>query len=291
MLKNKPLSHFTTLRIGGPAKAMFEVSSAVELATAIGEAEKMGLSWRVIGHGSNVLAPDDGVSSAIIVFKDDTPPQIEAFGTVRVSGGYPLDAFVRYVVDHGFCGLETLAGIPGTVGGAIAGNAGAYGTWIGTRVQGVKLLWHEGRTREVPAEALAFSYRRSCLRDTREAVLEATFALSPAEPEALKRTMEEKLADRRAKHPDPTTTPTAGSWFKNIRGADGAMTPAGSLLEKAGCRELRVGGASIWPRHANIVVTDGTATAAHVHQLTGEMAARVRGRFGIELVEEVCRLD
>ena len=285
------LSRYTTLRIGGPAKAIFEVASPDEVVAATRDAEDRGLPWRIIGHGSNILAPDDGVSSAVVVFKDSTLPRIDAFGTVRVSGGYPLDAFVRFLVSHGFAGLEALAGIPGTVGGAIAGNAGAYGTWIGTHVRSAKLLWRDGRLREAEASALAFAYRRSILRDTREAVLEATFTLSPAEPAALERTMQEKLADRRAKHPDPATTPTAGSWFKNVRAADGTMTPAGRLLDEAGCRELRVGGASLWPRHANIVVSDGTATAAQVRQLTGEMAARVLGRFGVQLVEEVCHLD
>lgn len=290
ILKNNHLSSFTTLRIGGPASALFEASDPDAVVLSARRAESIGLPWRVIGQGSNILASDAGVAGAVIVFHGGEAPQAGPEGLVRVLGSTLLDDLVGFMVERGLGGLEALAGIPGTVGGAICGNAGAYGTAIGERISRVTLLGRGGEVREVNARELEFGYRHSIIKESREAVLEALIEARPADPAVLRKTMKEKQSDRAAKHPNHRVTPTAGSWFKNIRQSDGTMTAAGRLLDEAGCRELVVGGASLWPRHANIVVTDGRATFAEVDALVSEMARRVEERFDIKLVEEVCRL-
>ena len=290
VFNDKCLSAFTTLRIGGAASALFEARSPDSVMAAARRASSLGLPWRVLGEGSNVLASDEGVSSAVIIFRDDDAPQVHPDGLVRVSGGFPLSLLVSFLCGRGFGGFESLAGIPGTVGGAIAGNAGAYGRCVGERLRKATLLSQDGLVREVTAEEMGFSYRHSRLKESHEAVLEALFETEPCDAAPLMRIMQEKLADRAGKHPDYTQVPTAGSWFKNVRRDDGSMVAAGKLLEEAGCLGLKVGGALLWHKHANIVVTDGAATARDILSLTGEMAARVRERFGIELSPEVCWL-
>lgn len=249
------------------------------------------MPWRLLGHGSNVLVPDEGLAGATIVFRDETPPTRLDDRRVSASGGLALHDFVLFLAELGLGGLETLAGIPGTVGGAIFGNAGAYGTAIGERVRRVRLLMSDGSAREVAGDELGFTYRHSRLKKEPAAVIEATIELAPADRGHLLKTVEEKLADRAAKHPDWKVTPTAGSWFKNIKRGNGTIAAAaGRLLEEAGCKTLRVGGAFLWHKHANIVVTDGRASAADVRELTRRMRERVLERFGIQLVPEVCCL-
>jgi UDP-N-acetylmuramate dehydrogenase len=284
------LKHYTTLRVGGPALALWEAVSAHEVVAAAQEATSMGIPWRVIGYGSNILAADEGVECGIIVFKDSTSPRVCDDGSVVVSGGYLLADLVHLFAQKGFGGIENLAGIPGTTGGAILGNAGAYGSAIGERIISARILDRNGRMRSVAASELAFAYRHSALKETGEAILEAKIAASPADSRAIEETVSKRLSDRSQKHPDPATIPTAGSWFKNLRLADGTMEPAGRLLEATGCKTLRVGGASVWPRHANIIVTDGTATAAEIRTLADTMASRVQLRFGIALAPEVFSL-
>lgn len=289
-LKYKSLSNYTTLRIGGPAEFLALAPSAGVLCVAARDARRRRMPWRLLGHGSNVLAPDEGLAGTTIVFRDETPPTRLDDRRVSVSGGFALHDFILFLAERGLGGLEALAGIPGTVGGAIFGNAGAYGTAIGDRVRRVRLLTREGSVREIAGDELEFSYRHSRLKEEPAAVIEATIELAPADRGRLLEAVEEKLADRAAKHPDWKTTPTAGSWFKNIKRDDGTVVAAGRLLEEAGCKELRVGGAFLWQSHANIVVTDGHASAADVRELTAQMAARVLDRFGIQLVPEVCCL-
>lgn len=293
MLKetDAPLFNYTTLRIGGPAKMLIKAVTSDELIWAVKSAADAGLLWRVIGHGSNILASDRGISGAIIIFKNMEPPVISGDGIVRASAGMPLSELVTALSSLGLSGLENLAGIPGTVGGAIAGNAGAYGSAIGDILKSAVVLARDGNVKTVAASELFFSYRASILKQTLETVIEAEFKTSPSDPALLKKTAEARLADRAQKHPDCKTVPTAGSWFKNPTNKNGERIAAGKLLEEAGCKDLRVGGAYIWPKHANIIVTDGSASAEHVQQLSAEMARRVEVKSGIKLEWEVAYLE
>ena len=281
------LSHHTTFRIGGPATAFLVVRNPDEVVQATWKASGMGLPWHVIGHGSNLLVSDKGFDGAVIVFKDDTPPHRNADGTVVASGGYALGELVAFMAEGGIAGLEDLAGIPGTVGGALCGNAGAYGTAIGDRLKSILLLDRDGGMRRAAASDLRLAYRSSALKESGEVVLEATFHAARGDPDRLRRHVEERLADRRQKHPDPLRVATAGSFFKNPTASDGRRIAAGRLLEDAGCKELAVGGARVWPAHANIIVAEGAAQAAHVGELAARMSARVAEQHGITLVPEV----
>ncbi|MFH0799198.1 MAG: UDP-N-acetylmuramate dehydrogenase [Pseudomonadota bacterium] len=285
------LSAFTTFRIGGPASALARATTADEVLAAATRADAMGLLWRVIGHGSNILVADEGLEAAVIVFQSAEPPQIFNDGRVVVSGGFPLAELVSLLAFKGLAGLEDLAGIPGTVGGAIAGNAGAYGKTIGNLVGSVRLLGRDGRTRELTGLELLFAYRHSILKETTDAILDATLATSPGDATLLMGIVEARLADRRAKHPDHLVVPTAGSYFKNPMSPEGKTIAAGKLLEEAGCKELRAGGAHLWHKHVNIIVTDGNTKAADVLSLAAQMSERVYEHSKIQLSPEVSYLE
>jgi len=289
--RGEPLSSFTTFRIGGPAAALTKATTADEVVAAAERANAMGLPWRVIGRGSNILVADEGLDAAVIVFQSAEPPQISNDGHVVVSGGFPLAELVSLLALKGLAGLEDLAGIPGTVGGAIAGNAGAYGKAIGNLVGSVRLLGRDGRARELAGHELQFAYRHSVLKETTEAILDATLATSPGDATLLMGTVEMRLADRRAKHPDHLVVPTAGSYFKNPMSPEGRPIAAGKLLEEAGCKGLRSGGAHQWHKHANIIVTDGNTKAADVLSLAAQMSERVYEHSKIQLSPEVSYLE
>jgi len=284
------LADHTTFRIGGPARAFRLARSAEEVVEAAWKAEAMGLDWYVIGHGSNILASDTGYSGAVIAFQDNRPPILNRDGTVTVSGGIPLFDLVRFCTAGGLGGFENLAGIPGTVGGSIAGNAGAYGSSIGELLRSAIILDRNGNIRKSEASNISFAYRGSSIKERRETVLEATLSVWRRASYEIEEIVEKRLADRGNKHPDYRVVSTAGSFFKNHQLTDGTRVAAGKLLEQAGCREYRVGNAHPWPTHANIIVTDGVSSAAEVLELTKRMAERVGQIHGIKLESEVVYL-
>jgi UDP-N-acetylmuramate dehydrogenase len=288
--KSIPLAKHTTFRIGGPAQAFIQARSADEVVEAVWKAEGMGLPWQVIGHGSNILASDTGYPGAVIVFKDETPPRIDDDDTVTASGGAGLWGLIDFMAGSGLAGLEDLAGIPGTVGGAICGNAGAYGMAIGERIDSVLLLDRNGSMRKVYREDLKFTYRGSSIKENGFVVLEATFSTRIEDPSTIREAVEDRLADRAKKHPDPDLVCTAGSFFKNPVSEDGKRIAAGRLIEEAGCKGFRVGGASLWDTHANIIVTDGNALAKDVKKLAQLISGRVGEHWGIDLTPEVSYL-
>ena len=286
---NEPLAKYTTFRIGGPAQIIYTARTADAVQTAVEHAEREGLAWRVIGEGSNILASDTPYEGAIITFKHATLPTITTSGNIIVSGGTNLGKLVYFCIGCGFQGLEMLAGIPGTVGGAIAGNAGAYGTTISTDLTKVCLMARDGTTCTVAAHELEFDYRTSRLKKTGEVVLEAHFKFSLGDCHELKAATYAARAARSEKHPNYFQTPTAGSFFKNLPPPPGETKrfAAGKLLDHVGARTMQVGHAGLWHKHANIVVNFGRATARDVKDLTSEMAERVKDKFGVELEPEV----
>lgn len=268
-------------------QAFYEAHCTDEVVEATWKAEGMGLPWQVIGHGSNILASDEGYAGAVIVFRDERPPVMGVDGFVTASGGLSLTNLIKFMAESGCAGLEDLAGIPGTVGGAIAGNAGAYGSAIGERVESVLLLDRNGTMRRVGGDDLEFSYRWSSIKENGFVILEAKLRAELCDPAEINRTIAERLTDRAKKHPDPETVGTAGSFFKNPTASDGTRIAAGRLIEESGCRDLKYGGASLWHSHANIIVAETDTRASDVKRLSDEMAYRVSKRFGIELTPEV----
>lgn len=292
----EPLRLHTTLRIGGPADYFYPATTADRLVAALRAARELDVPVFLLGGGSNLLVSDDGFRGLVVRNAIET---LEFDGTaVHVGAGHDFLDLIRRCRDRGLAGLEFAAGIPGSVGGALYGNAGCYGRDIGSlTIEGTHATPDGAVVETRPAAWYQFGYRDSRLKREPRVLLSALLQLARGEPGAIGREIEEKLEIRRAKHPEWRVEPTAGSYFKNLppdwqmpgaRHSPGTRrVPAGQLLDECGCRGLRVGGAMVYEKHANIVVNAGHATAADVLALAAEMKRRVRERFGVALEEEV----
>jgi UDP-N-acetylmuramate dehydrogenase len=264
-------------------------ATPAEVVSAIAALRAGGEDFLLMGGGSNILVSDRGVDATVVRFVSDEP-LIERDGhTVTVSGGSDLDAVVRLLGEQGLGGLTFCSGIPGTVGGAIVGNAGAWGKQVGDVLESVTLLAPDGSVTEVGGEDLGFAYRHSDLKEDGRIVLAARFRLAPADPASLDGERAEILMQRAERHPDVELEPCIGSFFRNIEPTSKAerRQAAGWFLEQAGAKFMRVGGARVFERHANIIVRDADGTADDVYQLAEKMKEAVRDKFGFELVREV----
>ncbi len=204
-----------------------------------------------------------------------------------------INGLVRWTIHHGAAGLEAWAGTPGTVGGAIFGNAHFGGRLIGELVVETRLVSRDGADADVPASAMAFGYDRSRLQETGEVLLSAVFGVSRGEPTALRATARASLAFR--KRTQPLETPSAGCIFRNPEPGrdvmpDGIPWSAGALVDRAGLKGAAIGGARVSPTHGNFIVNEGTATAADIKRLIDDCRAAVRDRFGVELRDEIVYL-
>ena len=296
--KDLPLSELTTFRIGGPARLAAFAQSAAEIALALAAARDAGVSARCLGGGSNVLASDDGYDGLILLNRIGGLSFRE--GTATVGGGYDWDDLVQAAVEEGLGGVAAMSGIPGSVGGAIYGNAGAYGECVSDRLLSITLVDAAGKVRTVEPAELGFTYRGSALKRTGEVAVEATFRLDRGDSTELLARREGILATRRSKHPAPEAG-TAGSFFKNIErpeerekviqalglNDDGRRIAAGLVLDKVGARGMREGDAAVFEKHANIIVNVGHASAGDVLALSGRMRGKVLEMFGIGLEREV----
>jgi UDP-N-acetylmuramate dehydrogenase len=284
------LAPFTTFRVGGPADCLVEAHGSAELVRAVELARAHGLPLTILGGGSNLLVGDAGVRGVVIrVRGGDTV--LEGDGRVRADAGVSLNSLVRWTIGRGFAGLEAWAGTPGTVGGAVFGNAHYGGRSIGELVDSVRLTSVGGDVSDVAAAEMAFAYDRSRLQQTGEVLLSARFALQPgADPGVLRETARRSLAHR--KRTQPLDTPSAGCIFQNPDPAvdavpDGIPWSAGALIDRAGLKGHEIGGAAVSTAHANFIVNRGGATAADIRQLIDLCRATVQDRFGVRLREEV----
>lgn len=287
--RDVPLRELTTLRVGGPAAVVCPVHNPAQALRFQSAAAAADVPWVVLGGGSNVLADDRGFAGAVLAVAGR---DCEARGdVVTVAAGLPLDELVTRTLAAGLTGLEFASGIPGTVGGALAGNAGCYGHEIGEFLREAVVLGADGALRRLDAGECGFRYRGTALRDNGAVVLEAVLQLRRGGLDVAAAEREAHLADRRAKH--PVTEPSAGSWFRNLEAAEpgGRRQAAGALLEQAGAKGMREGDAAVFARHANIIVNLGHAGSGDVRRLAGRMREAVRDRFGVTLVEEVRYLD
>jgi len=284
-----PLRDHSNFRIGGPADFFCEAATLDVLRSALAAARESGLRARVIGGGNNILFDDAGFRGLIVknaargLERKDRPS-----GEARVTAvsGTPLRDLVDFCSEHGLEGMEFMAGIPGSVGGAVCGNAGAFGCCLGDRLEEAWLLSPDGSERLEKRGYFDFAYRGSRLKTGGDVVLEAAFALAAGGKAAIEARIEEYLSLRAARHPDSTMA-YAGSFFKNPVGPDGRKIPAGMLLEQVGAKGAEVGGAAVFGGHANFLYNRGGATAAEVLALARELKDRVRAKFGIVLEEEV----
>lgn len=276
---DEPLAPYTTWRIGGPADLLFRPLDNTECRIALELASDSQIPVTFLGAGSNVLIADKGIRGLVVQTKNIR--EIVWDGSlVKVGAGLPLSLLSQLSVEKSFSGLEFAAGIPGSVGGAVLMNAGAYGSCIGDLVLTVKTFTKEGQEKTYSQHDLEFSYRNSILKHAQELVTEVVFSLKPGTAKAGKEIMEEYLRLRKSKH--PLHLPNAGSVFKNPPG-----TPAARLIEAAGAKGWRVGGAQVAMEHANFIVNLGQAKACDVVELIEEVQKAVEEHFSICLETEV----
>jgi UDP-N-acetylenolpyruvoylglucosamine reductase len=278
-----PLARLTTIRTGGTARLFARPGTIEDLERLISWAAAEQVEVGVVGSGSNLLVADAGFNGLVIKL-DGELSRVERDGTrLLCGGGARLPAVSAKAAQAGLTGLEFGVNIPGTVGGAVRMNANAYGGQLAAVLEWADVVTPSGTDRRVP-EQLGFGYRSSALGRS-EIVARASFALESSEPGEVKATLGEMRARRKAAQ--PSGVKTFGSTFKNPDGPLAGGRTAGQLLEDAGCRGLRVGGASFSDKHANFIVNRGDATTADVIALMAEGRRRVADRFGIELEPEV----
>lgn len=278
----EPMSRHTSFRIGGPARRMAFPERGEQLVLLLSFAESCGARPLVIGNGTNLLAPDQGVDRLVV---NTSGMASMALGpepqTVTAEAGVSLARLADYACRQGLAGLEFAHGIPGTLGGAVCMNAGAYDGEMKQVVKQVTLLLSEEGIRTVSGAEMEFGYRRSLLTDRPEAVvLSAVLQLEAGEPEKIRETMRALMARRKASQ--PLEYPSAGSTFKRPVGQF-----AGTLIDQCGLKGFTVGGAQVSPKHAGFVINTGGATCADVLAVMEQVRQRVLEETGVRLEPEV----
>ena len=280
------MAKHTSFRTGGPARRMAFPRSGEQLVLLLSLAEDCGARPFVMGSGTNLLAPDQGLDRLVIITSGLSRLEMGAeSGTLLAESGVSLARLADFACKQSLTGLEFAHGIPGTVGGGVCMNAGAYGGEMKQVVSSVSALFPEEGVRVLTGEALAFGYRRSFLTEHPEAVvLSAVFRLFPGNPESIRETQRSLMARRKASQ--PLEWPSAGSTFKRPEGHF-----AGTLIDQCGLKGLRVGGAQVSEKHAGFVINRGGAASADVRELIRQVQARVFEKTGVRLEPEVKFVD
>lgn len=280
VLVNEPMAGHTTFRIGGPADYFIEAADAEEIRWAIAVCREEGLPWFVLGRGSNLLVGDRGFRGVVLsVYREFQGIETEQ-ETVRVKAGTLLTTLTGKLLEESLTGMEFASGIPGTVGGAVMMNAGAYGGEMKDIVREVTVLTPEGEILCLSAAEMKFGYRTSVVKEKEYIVLSAVLELKKGDPEEIRRKMQELKAKRVEKQ--PLEYPSAGSTFKRPEGYF-----AGKLIMDAGLAGARVGGAQVSEKHCGFVVNTNDATAADVRELMSRVQKTVEEKYGVRLEPEV----
>jgi len=282
---NSPLSRWCTLQVGGPAKAVATPANRQELQSLLAVLAKLGVCWRIIGRGSNLLVSDAGYDGVVVMLGRKFAAITERAGEkagetlVRVEAGCNLMKLVNWCAAQGLAGLEFAAGIPGSVGGAVVMNAGAWGKEMSDALSAATFLRQSGEFVERKKADLAFSYRH--LDAEGMVVVAAEFSLQTGDRQAIESRASQLMRDRKEKQPQGLAN--AGSFFKNPAG----LPPAGKLIQDAELKGLSVGGAQVSEVHANFLVNTGSATAQDFFELMRLVQEKVFERFGVRLEPEV----
>ncbi len=280
VLCGEPMSRHTTFRIGGPADYYVSPGTPEALAAVVGYCRKEQIPFYIIGNGSNLLVGDGGYRGVMIqVYKNMNGIRVER-EMIHAQAGAMLSVIAKRALEQGLTGMESVSGIPGTLGGAVVMNAGAYGGEMKDIVRQVTLLDRDGVIRTVSGEEMEFGYRTSCIMREKAIVLEAALKLAHGDCAAIRERMEELKEMRVGKQ--PLDLPSAGSTFKRPEGYF-----AGKLIMDAGLRGFAVGGAQVSEKHCGFVVNRGGATAADVRELMRQVQERVQAQFGVWLEPEV----
>jgi len=274
---NEPLAKHTTFKIGGPADLFYEAKTTKELIKVIKLIKKLRIPYFVLGGGSNILVADEGFRG--IVIKMSNVKCQMSNGKIIAGAGVSLGELLKLAAKNSLAGLEFAAGIPGTVGGAVRGNAGAWQQAIGDKVVGVKVLTPTGRIKWLKAADCQFSYRQSRFKKTKEIILEVELKLEKGD----KKEIEAKIRENLAKRASQPTQPSAGCIFVNPK-----PLSAGKLIEKCKLKGRQIGEAQISSQHANFIVNLGRAKAQEVIKLIKLIKKKVKEKFGIDLKEEIC---
>ncbi len=294
--ENEPLSNHCTFRIGGLAKYFVVAKNVEEIREAIDFAEEKQLPFFVLGGGSNILFKDKGYGGVVIKISN-LKSQISN-QNIAVNAGAPFALLINKSVEAGLTGLEWGIGIPGTVGGGVAGNCGAYGNSMGEKIKEVTVLTEDGEIKKYTKAECCFNYRTSKFKNSgsKEIILEIEFELARGNKEESQKKIKEILEARRGKVP---TQPSAGSVFTNLLAKEvdttkippekikGGKVPVGYLIEECGLRGKQIGGAQVSFMHANFIVNTGGAKASDVIGLINLCKTEVKNKFGIELEEEI----
>ena len=311
ILENEPMNKHTSFKVGGPARFFAKAESIEDLKAAMALAREKGLPYFILGNGTNLLVSDKGFDGVVITLAGEfSTIEDTGNGAFNVGAAVPLGRFARTTLKQGYAGIHKLAGIPGTLGGAIYMNAGAYGQEIGNSCTAVTVLDSEGNIRELTASECGFGYRRSVFQkklkteipgqagDDKDsaAILSAKFQLEQASAqgksvEDLEAELAECMAKRKASQ--PLNMPNAGSTFKRLD-TGAADTPTqiapGYYIEQTGLKGFRIGGAEVSTLHANFIVNAGGATAKDILELSEHVQNKVAEKFGIELKREIILL-
>ena len=280
ILFQEPMSRHTTFRVGGEAACMLLIHSEEELCKLIPYFKLIGQEYFILGNGSNLLVGDKGYQG-IVLKLDKGMQDIQVEDTrIRVKAGALLSQTANLARDHGLTGMEFAAGIPGSVGGAVVMNAGAYEGEMKQIVESVRAMNTEGEILTLDNDTMEFGYRTSVIRNRPFVVLEAILTLQKGDVQAITARMEELAQLRRSKQ--PLEYASAGSTFKRPEGYF-----AGKLIMDAGMRGYRIGGAQVADKHCGFIVNTGKATAADIKEVIEEVQARVKQRFHVELEPEV----
>ena len=276
---NEPMARHTTFRIGGPADLFITCDTLTDLSASLGACIDAGLEWTVVGKGSNLLVSDEGYRGAVIVLGREFKAHSVQGADIKAGAACILAYVVRDAFSRGLGGMEFAVGIPGTVGGALAMNAGTRGAWMQSVVESVTVYVPGSGLDRLRGSEIGWGYRSSGLAE-RGVIVETVLQLEQADKVRIRAEMERSL-DRR-KTSQPLGVPSAGSVFRNPEGDS-----AGRLIEAAGLKGTRLGGARISELHANFIVNEGGATAADVVGLIRKTQMTVRDTYGIELTPEI----
>ena len=278
--EGEPLASHTTFKIGGPAAVFVRPDGEAQLCQAVRLCRQLAVPCYLLGNGSNVLFGDKGYAGAVISTAGMKGEVSRQGDTLTAPAGMPLGVLCMAALHAGLTGLEFAYGIPGTVGGAVYMNAGAYGGEMKDVLVSVRYLTAEGTVEEIPASQLELGYRHSVFETNGGCILAATVRLAPGDPDAIAAKMNELMGRRRDKQ--PLDKPSAGSTFKRPAGAF-----AGALIEQCGLRGHRCGGAAVSEKHCGFVVNLGGATCADVLALCDEVARTVKEQTGYTLEKEI----
>ena len=278
--ENEPLAAHCTFKIGGPAQLFVQPQTEQQLCSAVALCKEQAVRYYLLGNGSNILFADEGYDGAVLDISS-MQDAVEVHGTQLTAGaGVRLSALCKTALEHGLTGLEFAYGIPGTVGGAVYMNAGAYGGEMKDVLVSVRYLTTEGETVEIPAEQLDLRYRHSIFEENGGCILSAKFHLARGNAADIRARMDDLMARRKDKQ--PLDKPSAGSTFKRPVGAFAA-----ALIDQCGLRGYRHGGAAVSDKHCGFVVNLGGATCADVLALCDEVRAIVKEKTGYDLEKEI----